>query len=346
MTSKKYLFWFGSATIFILALICLVNYIVDPFMQYRIKDGKYILNPRYVNPGLLKNYDYDYILMGSSMIQMFDMSVLKNELSVKPLKVSSGDMNLSEMELLYSLVKKNDVNAFLINLDLGKFNSTNDEIRYADYLVKGDLINKLRYFIAYETNRFTLPDIYFTEYFKRAKEVAPQLSAKVNIDQIGDYSYIIYTSKRLVITDYNNRKIPDLNGMYDRLCSRFDELMSHLEVEKYTDKEFTFFLPPYSAVYWFSAKKDGYYPIYKDFVKYMLENTEKYKNVNFICLYDSDYITELDTYSDMMHYSPGRVDGIMEAIINKDRILNINNVDAVFSKVDSLVVVCRKENAK
>jgi len=55
----------------------LMNYIVDPFQQYR----KPWYNPyfppqieRYLNPGLAKNYDYDSILIGTSQVETFNLN--------------------------------------------------------------------------------------------------------------------------------------------------------------------------------------------------------------------------------------------------------------------------------
>ena len=57
-----------------------VIYIVDPCFQYRVRDNSYLLNPIYNGQGLIKNYDYDTLIIGSSMTQNFDMDTFREEL--------------------------------------------------------------------------------------------------------------------------------------------------------------------------------------------------------------------------------------------------------------------------
>lgn len=61
-----------------------------------------MLSGWFVGGGLIENYDYDTLIVGSSMTQNFDMDVFRNELGVKPLHVGLGGIRISEInELMY-----------------------------------------------------------------------------------------------------------------------------------------------------------------------------------------------------------------------------------------------------
>ncbi|MDR1501699.1 MAG: hypothetical protein LBT43_04515, partial [Prevotella sp.] len=74
-TSKSFLTAFAISAVLVLFIIGLTCYIVDPFLQFRVNPkSRYILNPRFVNGGLAKNYEYNTALIGSSMVQSFNIS--------------------------------------------------------------------------------------------------------------------------------------------------------------------------------------------------------------------------------------------------------------------------------
>lgn len=76
---KKFCIQAISLIIIALALIAIFTVIVDPLFQYHKPFfNVYIVSERYQNPGILKNFDYDSILTGSSMTENFRVSWFKN----------------------------------------------------------------------------------------------------------------------------------------------------------------------------------------------------------------------------------------------------------------------------
>lgn len=345
MSPKKYLGLFCIITFIILAIIAVTNYIVDPFMQYRVKDGKYILNPRFVNPGLLKNYDYDLLVMGSSMVQLLDMDLLRTKIPSKPLKIASGDMNTKELELLFSLASKEKTNTFIINLDIHKFFEQIEENRYSEYLYEDGWINDLKYLTSYEANKLTPVDLLLSKYIDGENEISPKIYYRTHIDKIGDFRLDLNFARYNVKRDYCIRQKPDTKDIYHRMVHRFEEFVSNMRLQEYTDKEFIFLLPPYSAVYWHAAKEDGYYAELIDFVDYVVNKLSPYDNIRVVCLYDSDFIVEVKTYADMVHYSPVRVEFIINALANKADDIDAYNLHTKINRLDSLVSKFEVEHA-
>ena len=71
---KKWIFLLFVTILAIIVVLVSLAYIIDPFFQFRVKDNKYMLTGRFVSPGLIKNYEYDTLILGSSMTQNFRSS--------------------------------------------------------------------------------------------------------------------------------------------------------------------------------------------------------------------------------------------------------------------------------
>jgi len=99
MSKPSALKWIRKFLCFLLAIVLGLSgiaYAVDPFMQFRTRDNAYFLQEWYVSGGLVKNYDYDTLILGSSVTQNFDMDVFRQELGVKPLHIGLGGMTPEE----------------------------------------------------------------------------------------------------------------------------------------------------------------------------------------------------------------------------------------------------------
>ena len=188
---KKFLIYLSILTVLILSVVATVSYYVDPFFQYRIKDNSYLLNPQFVNPGLIRNHDYNTVIIGSSMIQNFDLSIIrKKHPNIKPLKAGLGGMSLDEIELLHSLAKKEQkVESFVINIDFNVFDIKALQ-RIPAYLCKDELNHKLQYLLAYETFiRYVPVDILLEKYLANPNvDLSPKMKMKTTIDEVGNFS--------------------------------------------------------------------------------------------------------------------------------------------------------------
>lgn len=80
----------------LITLLSTVMYIIDPFFQFRVRDNTYLITGGFVCGGLIKNYDYDTLILGSSMTQNFDMDVFREEHGGKPLHVGIGGLEYEE----------------------------------------------------------------------------------------------------------------------------------------------------------------------------------------------------------------------------------------------------------
>ena len=77
-----------TLTLIILGTIALINYKIDPYKQYGLNSlNPYFHNARYLNPGLVKHYDYNAIIAGASPTENFLTSEIDKILNLKSLKL-------------------------------------------------------------------------------------------------------------------------------------------------------------------------------------------------------------------------------------------------------------------
>lgn len=343
-SSTRYLKIFIISCIVFLLGIGALSYIVDPFFQFRVNtDGRYILNPRFVNGGLAKHYDYNTVFLGSSMFQNLDMAVVRDHFSgSKPVKLSSGGMNIGELLYLYSFLKMDSIDNLIINIDMPLFARMDNNIRYPLYLYEDNLLNKLKYLYGYETLMQYIPaDIGMTLYFKKGDNIPESYKMKTDIDNIGSDRLASVFDANSVKYQYINGIRPlsplILGGMNARMEKGFSETLETLAIEKYPDIKYTFLIPSYSALYWYHAKRFDYYDNFMDFLSYFIQSVEKFENVRVAFFLDRNEITDLNYYSDITHFGPALSDSIAVNIYNPKYELTSTNIEDKIQRIDSLV---------
>lgn len=349
--SKRFVITFVISVFAILSIIATIIYWLDPFFQYRVRDNQYLLNPIYVNPGLARNYDYNTAIIGSSMVQNYDLSILRQDSLVKPLKLASGAMTIREMKLLYSQVNKEKTNTFIFNLDMIQFNEWLPASRYPKYLSGESILDKLQYFFTYEsTVRFGLVDILLIPYMAiyDEDERAPKIKQKTNIDNIGSFSdESVYNDPERIKQMYLEHRTvsyPFTLYMNSRIKENIDQLLITLDLENNKDKQFIFVLPPYSALYWHITKRDRYFYYLINNIKHLCRITENYSNVRIQFYYNLEPITDLNRYSDVTHFDPEISNYILKNLYNDDYRITKENMNQKLTEFDQRIIKYREDN--
>lgn len=349
--SKKFLLYFFGSLAGFLLLIALFVYILDPFFQYRIRDDRYILNPIYNNVGLAKNYDYNTAIIGSSMTQNYDLSILERDSLIKPVKLASGAMTIDEMQFLYNQTNQEKTNRYIISLDMIQFNEWLPAFRYPSYLFEGGILDRLQYFYAYEsTLRYGLTDLLMVPYmtFTKEEDLPQKVKFRTHIDDIGNFSLdAVYNDAERIKRMYHSGQTISYANPFEmnvRMKSNIDNLLRNIDLEKNKDKEYTFILPPYSALYWHITKEDQYFYNILNNIKYLCRATEKYDNVRIQFYYNLDEITDLARYSDVTHFDPQLSNFILENRENDQYRITTENMDQWLKDFDDRIIQYRVDN--
>ena len=323
--------WIRNFLCFLLAILLLLSavvYIVDPFMQFRTRDNAYFLQEWYVSGGLIKNYEYDTLILGSSVTQNFDMNVFRQELGVKPLHIGLGGLTTVELaELLRLAYETQKADTYYIGVDLPVLNGDNPESRMPEHLIKNDLQSKLRYLLSYEVWFRYLPvDIGFMILDKLGVNLPEKFIYQKSIDRLGDWrldfpewgeDYVLYHHKYGLFSVSH----VETEGLYEGAVACIDTFFERCDFEK---GEHIFFFPPYSSVCWVEYQMRGQFDIYMQIKQYFIEKALEH-GVKVYDFQAADFTMELEHYRDTIHYMPPINDWMVECFAGEDYVVTAEN---------------------
>lgn len=308
MSVKRYLSILCLSLLIIMGLMSLIVYLYDPLLYYRIPEDRLIVNNyRFINPGMTKNADYDTVIIGSSMIQNFDMDQFREELGQNPIKLSVGAMSIEGMKLTYDqVIRENKAKNIYIAIDIHALTYADDDLAtYATYLYDENKINDIKYLLGYETWLRLLPLNVGLGALDMFSYDIPNTYATHSIDQIGYWADSATFDEDVVKEAYQNNaftfNLPK-NDLEERLianANRFLEIFQTFDLEHYT-----FFFPPYSALYWHMIDEENAMDAFLDTKSYLIEKLGVYDNVELYDFQTIPEITNLNLYKDPTHYHP------------------------------------------
>ena len=342
--------WIASVlalSILILAVLSGIAYIVDPYFQYRAKDNTYFLTATYLNPGLIKNHEYDTLIVGSGMIGNFNPDQFREELNLNPLKVECGSMGpVTTAAYLNFAADARKAQHYFVNIDLASF-WKEDKTVTNEYLMKNDLLSKLQYLLGYETwFRFIPVDCGLMLYKAWVGEFpSGKLSQRTSIDQNGAWTLGEEFGRDIVV---NNRETGlyevssvELNNLYENMIVQIDSFISKVDFES---GSFTFIFPPYSALYWCDAQDEGYLDIFLDakcyFIQKLMDN-----NCTVYDFQSADLTRDLDNYKDSTHYCADVNTWMAQCFANGSYQVTQQNLFSLQEKLIENTEIFRSENA-
>jgi len=308
---KKYRRWLGS--VFILVVIAIlaaagITYYVDPFFRFREpRESLYYANPpeANANPGIVKNFSYDSILMGSSMTENFKVSWFQEEFGLNTIKATSAGAAPKNLEILLSRAYEYhpDIQAVFWGIDVHTLFESADKPRYSlpEYMYEEGLENDLKYVLYNDAFYRSIFNIVGT--FRHQKSITRD-------DMYAWYEKRTF-GKEVVLAEYSSRpnallQNPDAKPMnyYEKdVKANFENLMKPL-IEENPDTEFYFFFTPGSILFWYDAWIQGELDAYLYNEEYLMGELLQYDNVSvFFFQNDTDIICNLDNYADTYHYN-------------------------------------------
>ncbi len=292
--------------------------LIDPFEVYHkatafappIDNGTQI----YSNAGIAKSYDYDSVIIGSSMTENFTPSQLDRLLGgsfIKlPINAGSPFNNKQMMDLAFGT---HDVRTVLYGVDIESFTYfyTTPKCEMPEYLYDDDLFNDTQYWF----NRSVL-----AEFIPKCLATLGQYnpSQRDTMYTWGDkYSY--GKDAALRGKTLSNHRIEQTPLEDDPVLSQ--QTMLNVEhniipyVEGHSDTQFIFFFPPYALVRWDNFYEAGMLHHHQMQKEAIIKRLLPYENVKiFDFQAEADWILCLDHYIDDGHYGPWINDAIIEAI--------------------------------
>lgn len=308
LSSAQWLRRFLALALAVLAVLAVLVYIIDPYYNYRAYDHKYKLDKIFSVPGVVKNYDYDAIVIGSSMTQNFDMDSFRQELGQNPIKATLGGITGKEISALFKLAQDSGhAQTYYICIDNSVLSADSQEQRFPDYLMDFSLLNDYKYFWGYEAwMRFIPLNLGLLAADSLGIELPQRFSEARSIDLMGDWAYRYEFSADRVLSIYsesdNGAAINvDMAGISENALDNCEVFVDSLDLSR---GDIVFFFPPYSSLLWYSNMQSGELELSLELKRHFMELVEGYDNVKVYDFQGAEFTSDLDNYMDLSHYSP------------------------------------------
>ncbi|MBQ7499971.1 MAG: hypothetical protein IJT91_03660 [Clostridia bacterium] len=312
MKSKKWLISFVAISLGLLLLMGALVYAFDPYYRYHgdIKEYK-LLKSRYSDAGLIYNYEYDTVMIGSSLMQNFDMNDFNEKLGCRAIKATIGGISLSEMEYLTDIILKQNKCKKLyccIDLSLLAQEKEKDDMRFSGFLYDDDPLNDYQYLYGYEVwMRFLPVDAALWAALKAGVALPDKIVKGTDPDYLeywaDNYTYGEKETKEKYLK-FTNKIVPETVGtdlLYDHMKTRADEFLGCFDND---GAEYVIFFPPYSILYWQYLDMKQYYDIFLQIKQYICDRAAENDNITVYDFQSADFVTELEHYKDPLHYGP------------------------------------------
>lgn len=279
---------------------------------------------RYMNDGIVKNFEYDSIITGTSMMENFRSSQFDNLFNSKSIKVPFSGGSYKEINNIVdvSLKNKRDIKYILRGLDYGKIREEYSKMSYGNYptyLYDDNIFNDYKYILSKRA------------FFQSLINLIKSLKSKENIN-FDEYSswrnkesgrdVVLRTYKR----DENKKEEEKLTLQEIEIIKENIEKNVTELPKKYPDVKFIYFITPYSIVYWDSINQSGDILKQLEAEKIMIEMILEVPNIELYSFFNNyELITDLNNYTDAGHYNYKINDKILEWISRKEYRLTKEN---------------------
>lgn len=336
LKDKKWFLFILIITFLILSVIAACTAIVDPFFHYHkpLDSLQYPLNSRkerYLNDGILKNFDYNAIITGTSMVENFKTSEFSNLWDLEAVKVpfSGGSYKEINDSLSRRMNQKKNVKIVLRSLDYSYLLSDKDAMRYEDssyplYLYDVNPFNDVKYVL---NKSVLLNDT------RQVLNYTKNGNKTTSFDEYGNWNDDATFGKAAVIDTYTRPpKSVEKKVLTEDMASdiRASIQQNVLELARmHSDTKFFLFFTPYSIVYWDSLDRKGALEQHIQAEKIAIEELLSEENIELYSFTNNfSLICNLDNYKDSAHYSEGINSQILKWINNGEyRITKENYLD-------------------
>ena len=306
MKSKK---WVSILLALLLMTVFLFGsqmFYFDPLIQYGAEKSVfsyYESSELYSNPGIAKNYQYDAVLVGSSMVENTNVSELDQLFGITTVKLPySGGSSYNFKTILDVCFKANsNIKRVFWALDEYALTTNSQTPRYPlpDYLYDFDYTNDLSYLLNLDVFYFyTTKDIFNT--LKGAKQKVMRDGSWIQDESVYSKSNMLKSFSYPLKQKEKKDELVYQNNLNDNLQKNIIPL-----IENNPDTVFTFYMVPYSISYWYMEKCNGTLEASFYNVKTALVELLKYDNVE-VHFFQNDLqiIENLDNYKDYTHFKP------------------------------------------
>ncbi len=293
----------------LLALCALAVFLLDPFEHYRESAILPLYDQEsYNNPGIARNYDYDAVILGTSMVEMSRPSVIDEAFGVRSVKLPMRGSHTAQMgwQLAHVLEKRQLALAILAVDAYSLMGPPDDREEIVPYLWNDDPLDDVSYLL----NR----DVLLVKLPRLLRNRGLPLSGKR--DAMYQWVDVVFSEKSVLET-VTFRGQQEMTPADERIERSAENIRRNLipSIEAHPETRFCVYMPPYSAAYWYQVTRGGL-------------SEQQYRSRRLVCemllgfpnveIYDFssrlDWIEDLDNYFDYSHHSTRVSDALIRAM--------------------------------
>lgn len=328
---------FKKAILVVLLIFCLLLsgiaglvIVVDPFFQYHkpFPCFHYVIdNQLSQNAGIIKHFDYDSVILGSSMTVNFDTDLFDILLNLNTIKISVNAAYPKDIDKMLSLVSRQHGNLHTVFLGIDPHNyAAEPDITaypYPEYLYDANLLNDCAYLFnkdvildyiimpqkqktntKYNEIYWNWPNMHYGREIIEQSYTAPVISG-ISVPEDAYYKMTAYNMDTYIIPYIREMK----------------------------DTQFVVFFPPYSILYWYNQMAEGCIEARMSQIEQIAEELLSYSNVRVFYFQNNyEYITDYDNYCDYTHYCHEMNDYMTECFKNGEFELTKDNYQTVLEE--------------
>ena len=281
----------------------LLVFLIDPYIYYHRGWGlkNVYSNSRARVPGVMRNFDFDTVIFGTSLCQNFKRSEIDAALHVKSVKATSAGLESDTMSRYFETAwryRGHKLTRCVMGIDIFCFAKKNKNSNYL-YLYE-DRIFPCEYFYSADTAE-AIADVFITNISAPYNRISRhQLDEDVMFSNKPHFKYNRQLLEEDVRTSPSSPPMPDETWTIEN----FDKHL-FVHVRNHPEIRFDLFLPPYNIYLWCLLRHEGKLESYLRLRDIFAEMAVKYPNAH---LHDFqaefDIVSSLDIYKDVTHYSP------------------------------------------
>lgn len=326
MSKKRALFILSFLILAGLALVGGITCFFDPFYQYHkpVLGMDAVLYDRDNQViGTIRTFDYDMVLLGSSVVENSDSAFLDHAYDGQTLKIirASG----STADLLYYLQKAHEyqelkrvfwcVDIFALTAS-GETTLQGEDI--PKYLYTESLLDDIPYLYNKEVLFQKIPLMF-----------AYHMQGRNTGGHAYDWSADKEFSAAKAMQAYDKPAgVPPLADNFEGLENLAVNMqMIDREITEHPEVEYTLFFPPYSMIWWDSGYVNGLGERYFAVLEQALPQLASYDNAKVYYFQDQqEIVCNLDNYMDMIHFEPGINQYMLQCIMDGECEVTQENV--------------------
>lgn len=316
MSAKKFSFISIITVMLCLVLHAIPVVIVDPYFHYHMPLEGYeypMDNQRYQNDGMLKNFEYDALIVGTSMVMAFETEEFNELFGVNSVLAYflGGSYKEIDNNVATALEYNSELKTVLRGLDISMLDRDKDYMKYElsyypEYLYDKNIFNDIKYIWNKEVFDLSM------EILKTERKINKDESAEENVDRC---------SKENVLNSFTRVPISEETVEFteedrNRILSNVTQNVTDT-IRQYPDVTFYLFVTPYNICYWDEMCRLGKLDYMLEAESITMQEILQCENVRLFSFADNfELVCDLDKYADQGHYSIDTYSDILKWIKN------------------------------